>query len=252
MGELAARRAFTLIEVLVVIAVIGLLLSLLLPAVMAAREAARSTDCKNNLKNLALAVQMYTQTSKEFYPPAWGIGISKSTAWCGEYYKIGATEYMDVTKSPLWPYLQVKQVLKCPDFSATAVKYVGFGQIAGYGINCQYVAGDPIVNLNDGHSGMTSYVRPARIGAIRSSSATILLADCARIKKGILTEEIFIYPLYKHNSTATNYATFHFRHSGCANVAFCDGHVETVAPLKLDPAGDGTCGWMANELMDRE
>jgi len=245
-------RAFTLIEVLVVIAIIGLLLGLLLPAVMAAREAARSTQCKNNLKNLILAVHLFTQGSNERFPPAWVIGKPVSTAWCGGYYQQNGVSYMDVTKSPLWPHLQATQVLRCPSFTPSAVKYVGSGEISGYGINCQYVAGDPIVNLNDGYYGMTSYARPARIAEIRSLSQTILLADCARIKNGICVEDINILPLYKHQSVVRNAATFHFRHGGCANAAFCDGHVETVFPLQIDPGGDGKCGWMGNELMDRE
>jgi len=72
------RQAFTLIELLVVIAIIAVLIALLLPAVQQARESARRTQCKNNLKQLGLAMHNYHDTHRIF--PCNSLD---SSAWTG-------------------------------------------------------------------------------------------------------------------------------------------------------------------------
>ncbi len=98
------RNGFTLIELLVVIAIIAILIALLLPAVQQAREAARRTQCKNNLKQLGLALHNYHDTFVVLPPGGtYQTNVTQSAGWS--------------VQSRILPYLDQASLQNLIDFS---------------------------------------------------------------------------------------------------------------------------------------
>jgi len=114
------RTAFTLIELLVVIAIIAILVSLLLPAVQQAREAARRSQCKNNLKQLALAIHNYHDVSGMF--PIGGTGHDENNPQIS--WQVRVLPYLD--QAPLFNQLDLGGTLASSSYSGGNHRRVPF------------------------------------------------------------------------------------------------------------------------------
>jgi prepilin-type N-terminal cleavage/methylation domain-containing protein/prepilin-type processing-associated H-X9-DG protein len=104
--SLIPRRAFTLVELLVVITIIGILIALLLPAVQAAREAARRMQCENNLKQTMLAIHLYHE-QKGLFPTGISINTDRFGNGVGNRWVTWATYTL--------PFLEAENVSKLYD-----------------------------------------------------------------------------------------------------------------------------------------
>jgi prepilin-type N-terminal cleavage/methylation domain-containing protein len=106
-----SRRGFTLIELLVVIAIIAILIALLLPAVQQAREAARRTQCRNNLKQLGIALHNYHDVFNMFTPN----GVGRPTEAIGGRYDQDWLAWSGFAM--LLPYIDQSPIYNKIDFS---------------------------------------------------------------------------------------------------------------------------------------
>ncbi len=209
-------KGFTLIELLVVIAIIAILAAILFPVFARAREKARQTSCLSNVKELVLAIMMYSQDYDE--------------RLCGSYlYYCGHWEIR------IYPYIKAGSadstygrggIYACPSFPGPFAfnPPVSFGpDYISYGYNYRYL------NISYTEGGLA-------LAGIEKPTDTILIADAGPCWSRTLNrwyENAYVVTWERlqdiidadPGSRSTGYPVY-TRHNGMANVGFVDGHVK--------------------------
>ena len=231
------KKAFTLVELLVVVAIASLLTAVLMPALASARSGARELTCKSNLRQLVLANIGYASENDGFYVAAasdmWdGAGLCR---WHG------ARESLDTAfepeRGPLAGYLADGAVKQCPErvgFVKSDSWDTSFEKgCGGYGYNMSYIGSRLWQGGLDGVEGFkAAYARTTRATEVGRAGETVMFADSAMSKDGeSYIEYSFAEPPYSvyGGKVMTGYymsPSIHFRHRGRANVGWVGGQVE--------------------------
>jgi len=263
------KQAFTLIELIVVVAIISILVTLVAPAVRSVQETGKRSKCSHNLRQLYLANKLYAVDYGHYVAAAEGMNYGKFNPgpinckrWHGE--RDAPSQPFDGTRGPLVPYLgEDESIRACPSLKNVHQNSPdAFEQsCGGYGYN------DAGVGSRAYQYGYNSRAdaKGTFPGTIRHAAQTVMFTDAAFLKNGKLIEYSFSKPYYQFKSSKSPDGSvessgvwdpsIHFRHRGKANVVWCDGHIscEEMTVAKSAEHTKNLLGWFGeenNELFD--
>jgi prepilin-type N-terminal cleavage/methylation domain-containing protein/prepilin-type processing-associated H-X9-DG protein len=199
------RQAFTLIELLLVIAILAILAAILFPLFAQAREKARAATCASHLRNLSTALLMYVQDYDEQLPLAVAPTTTKPffAAW---------HDLID-------PYVKNKQVWLCPSSPLPRTDADGT-PTSHYGYNAVYLSN---LRLNFSNLGTTATGAP--LAAVAAPAETVLLTDARASKEPNLCGPDGKYLLPPSQPATDCWGRPSFLHQEGCTVTWLDGHV---------------------------
>ncbi|MDD2710035.1 MAG: DUF1559 domain-containing protein [Verrucomicrobiae bacterium] len=210
------KKAFSLIELLVVISILSVLCSLLAPGLRSARDKVKALSCMNNMRQIGLAMMLYAQSNNDMLPAPLQDSSSKGFEkfiWTYAGYR-GEPSYMTGG-------VAAAGIFHCP--GDTIVRDLVDSPPRSYAMNVglsPYNASDPPNTRgpvsNDGSSSLAEISAPSTTVLVQEwrSSVNRFANRCDSVKHGY----------------GGSLRTFAIYHGGGANYLFCDGHVSWVAP----------------------
>ncbi len=210
--------AFTLIELLIVIAIISILAAILFPVFARARESARRASCMSNLKQIGLGWIQYAQDYDDRVMPRDSGTISgKMHYWWGSW--VSATNTLNENEGLLQPYMKNHQIQACTSFDNQLRAAL---RLTGYAYNNEY---------------LHTFGRiPVHLAQIVDPVETVVMADSARLDFAApyaLQGNTYLTPPGPDSTIGTmgNYPAFHGRHNGMGVVLWADGHAKAMKPV---------------------